>query len=182
MSRVRALALVMSVTLIACYPADQPAESGEAATPAGGMASVKDDTSQPDIVKVAVGSQDHTTLVTALQAAGLVDALANPGPFTVFAPTNAAFEKLPAGTVEDLLKPANKGKLTNILYHHVTTSALALDFFTDGQSLWLVDGGNETITKKDGDTYIGGAKIIASVRASNGWVHVIDTVLVPGEN
>ncbi len=133
----------------------------------------------PDVVKVAVGSKDHTTLVAALKAADLVNSLANAGPFTVFAPTNAAFELLPAGTVDDLLKPANKSKLSGILQHHVTTSALELDYFQDGQSLSMVDGGREMITRKDGATWIGGAKVIGSVRASNGWVHVIDAVLVP---
>ncbi len=178
MSAVRTFALVPLFALLACSPPDAPA-AAERPAPGGGMASVKDETSQPDIVKVAVGSPDHSTLVAALQAAELVDALANPGPFTVFAPTNAAFEKLPPGTVEDLLKPENKMKLQTILHHHVTTSALALDFFKDGQSLWLVAGGNETITRKDGEVWIGGAKIVGSVRASNGWVHVIDAVLVP---
>ena len=140
---------------------------------------MQDDVSQPDVVKVAVGSKDHTTLVAALQAADLVNSLANPGPFTVFAPTNAAFDALPAGTVSDLLKPENKLKLKTILHHHVTTSALDVSDLADGQELGMVDGVSETITRKDGATWIGGAKVIASVRASNGWVHVIDHVLVP---
>ncbi len=140
---------------------------------------MKDDQSQPDVVKVAVGSKDHTTLVAALQAAQYVDALSNAGPFTVFAPTNAAFDKLPAGTLDDLLKPENASKLRTILQHHVMTSALDLDFFTDGQALGMVDGTKETFTRKPDGAYIGGAKVIASVRASNGWVHVVDGVLVP---
>ena len=178
MSFVRASALAAVAVFLACSPSDRAADSTPA-QPAGGLASVQDDRSQPTVVKVAVGSPDHSTLVTAVQAADLVDVLASPGPFTVFAPTNAAFDKLPAGTVEDLLKPENKSKLRGILQHHVTTSALALDVFKDGQSVGLVDGGRETIMKKDGETWIGGAKVIASVRASNGWVHVIDAVLVP---
>jgi len=181
MISVRALAAMTITVVVACSPQERAAEgsAGQAAEAAGGMASVKDDKSMPDIVKVAVGSADHTTLVAAIQAAGLVDVLANPGPFTVFAPTNAAFEKLPAGTVEDLLKPENKAKLVEVLQHHVTTSALNIDFFQDGQSLGMVSAGPETIHKKDGETWIGDAKVIASVRASNGWVHVIDAVLVP---
>lgn len=178
MTPVRTLALAAIAAVLACSPPDSTAEAA-AETPAGGMASIADETSQPDIVKVAVGSADHTTLVAAVQAAGLVDVLANPGPFTVFAPTNAAFEQLPAGTVDDLLKPENRSKLRGTLHHHVTTSALAIDFFRDGQVVGMVDGVNETISKKDGETWIGGAKVIASVRASNGWVHVIDKVLVP---
>lgn len=181
MLHARAIALGFIATALACGPADQ-ADQNDAAEPAGGMASISDDTSQPDILKVAVGSEDHTTLVAAVQAAELVDVLANPGPFTVFAPTNDAFDKLPAGTVEDLLKPENRSALRGVLHHHVTTSALALDYFRDGQSLGMVDGGYETIVKKDGEMWIGDAKVIGSVRASNGWVHVIDGVLVPATN
>lgn len=159
------------------------AESGAApeaaAATSTGQAALVDSVSQPTIARVAAGSKDHSTLVAALQAANLVDVLATPGPFTVFAPVNAAFDKLPKGTVEDLLKPENKDKLTEILQHHVTTSALDLDAFSDGQDVSMVSAGTERITKKDGATYIGGAKVIASVRASNGWIHVIDGVLVP---
>ncbi len=167
----------------ACQPAgEDPAPaattSGGTAAP-GGQAAVVDESSQPNVVRVAVGSADHTTLVAALQAAGLVDALANVGPFTVFAPTNAAFDKLPAGTVETLVKPENKSTLTNILYHHVTTSALELGQFADGQMLNMVGGPSVKITRSGGDTFIDGAKVLGSVRASNGWVHVIDAVLVP---
>lgn len=178
MGQDRTIALAALAALLACSPPESAGNEAEG-TPAAGMSAIRDETSQPDILKVAAGSEDHTTLVAAVQAAGLVDVLANPGPFTVFAPTNAAFDKLPAGTVDDLLKPENLPQLRLILQHHVTTSALAVDFFQDGQSLWLVDNGHETITKKDGETWIGNAKIIASVRASNGWVHVIDAVLVP---
>lgn len=181
MSVVRAIALSLAVTFVACGQPEAADESAAAEQPAGGMASIADDTSQPDIVKVAVGSPDHTTLVAALQAAEYVDVLANPGPFTVFAPTNAAFEKLPPGTVEELTKPENKAQLRKILQHHVTTSALGVEMFQDGQSLGMVDLGYETITFRDGDMYIGEAKVVGSVRASNGWVHVIDTVLLPAE-
>ncbi|OYU66455.1 MAG: fasciclin [Cytophagaceae bacterium BCCC1] len=144
-----------------------------------GQEGVKDDESQKDVVKVAIASPDHTTLVAAVTAADLVTSLSNAGPFTVFAPTNAAFEKLPKGTVEDLLKPENKSKLETILQHHVMTSALAADFFQDGQSMGMVDGSNVTFTVKDGSTYVDGNKILGSVKASNGWVHVIDTVILP---
>ena len=114
-----------------------------------------------------------------MKAADLVNSLANAGPFTVFAPNNAGFSKLPPGTLEELLKPENKLKLKSILHHHVTTSALDIADLADGQSLGMVDGVSETITLKDGATWIGGAKVLASVRASNGWVHIIDAVLVP---
>lgn len=179
------LASMLAMMLAACSPAggDDPAATpgatGSGSAAPGGQAAVVDENSPPNVVRVAVGSADHTTLVAALKAAELVDALANVGPFTVFAPTNAAFDKLPAGTVETLVKPENKSTLVNILYHHVTTSALELGVFKDGQSLNMVGGPAVVITRKDGDTYVDGAKVLASVRASNGWVHVIDAVLVP---
>ncbi len=144
-----------------------------------GQSNVKDDVSDKDIVKIAVGSSDHTTLVTALKAAELVEPLANPGPFTVFAPTNAAFDKLPKGTLDDLLKPENKSKLTSILQHHVQVSVYTIDMLSDGQTINMFDGNPAKITKKDGVTYIDKAKILASIRGSNGIVHVIDEVVLP---
>lgn len=145
----------------------------------GGMASIKDDKSPKTIVGVAQGSKDHTTLVAAVQAAGLVDALANPGPFTVFAPTNAAFDKLPKGTVEELVKPEKKGDLEEVLYHHVIVGVRKLEDFKDGEKVTMFNGGSVTIAVKDGKLSIDGANVIASVPASNGIVHVIDGVLVP---
>lgn len=149
------------------------------ATALGGQSAVADDVSEKDVVKVAIASPDHTTLVAAIKAADLVNSLSNAGPFTVFAPTNAAFDKLPKGTVDDLLKPENKSKLENILQHHVMTSALTADFFQDGQTMGMVDGSNVTFTVKGKDVFVDGNKILGSVKASNGWVHVIDTVLMP---
>lgn len=169
--------LALAVLLLtACAPSDKGGPTPAGAV--GGQAAVSDNESQQDIVKIATGSKDHTTLVAALKAAGLVNSLANAGPFTVFAPTNSAFDKLPAGTVDDLLKPANKDKLSTILTHHVTTSALSMDQFTDGQMVGMADGTSEKVTKKGTDFFIGSAKVIGSVRGSNGWVHVIDAVLV----
>ena len=100
-------------------------------------------------------------------------------PFNVFAPTNAAFDKLPRGTVDDLLKPANKEKLRLILQHHVTTSSLELDQFSDGQVVGMADGTSATIRKQGTDTFINEARILGSVKGSNGMVHVVDGVLVP---
>lgn len=145
-----------------------------------GQANVNDDASMKNIVKVAVGSADHTTLVKALKQAELVDVLANPGPFTVFAPTNAAFEKLPAGTLDELMKPEKKADLQNILQYHVTTSALKADFFKDGQTIGMVNGDNITVSIKNGKIVLNNsATIIGSVQASNGMVHIIDGVLLP---
>jgi len=132
-----------------------------------------------NIVSIASGSKDHTTLVAALKAADYVTAVANPGPLTVFAPTDAAFAKLPAGTVEGLVKPDSRDKLRDILKYHVTTSVYLADKFTDGQELGMANGGKATIHVKDGKVMINDATIIASVRASNGVVHVIDGVLLP---
>lgn len=146
----------------------------------GGQSNVKDDISAKNVVGIAVGSADHTTLVTAVKAAGLVDELSNAGPFTVFAPTNAAFAKLPAGTVEGLLKEDKKEDLSNILEYHVSVGVFKPEMLQDGQVIGQVNGDNITVTKKDGKILLNGtATIVASVPASNGIVHVIDGVLLP---
>lgn len=152
----------------------------ETAETAVGQSGVKDDQSQKNVVQVAIGSKDHTTLVAAVQAAGLVDVLSNAGPFTVFAPTNAAFDKLPAGTVEGLLKPEKKDDLVDILQYHVSVGVFKPEMLSDGQEIGQVNGGNITISKKDGKLMVNGtATIIASIPASNGIIHVIDGVLLP---
>ena len=173
------IAAVLVFALSACNQSENKAEgSGGGLSGGGGQATVEDTTSQKDVVKIAVGSKDHTTLVTAVKTADLVNSLANAGPFTVFAPVNAAFDKLPKGTVEELLKPENKEKLADILQHHVAVAVYEVDALNDGQVLGMVDGNNATIHKKDGATFIDDAKILASVRASNGIVHVIDGVVL----
>ncbi len=159
---------------------EQSSTTDESATPAAGQSAVQDDQSQKDVVKVAVGSKDHTTLVAALKAAEYVDVLSNAGPFTVFAPTNDAFGKLPAGTVEGLVKPEAKNDLRNILEYHVTTSALREEWLKDGMTIGMVNGGKVTVTKgADGKIKINDANILAAVPASNGMVYVIDAVLLP---
>ncbi|MBN9351413.1 MAG: fasciclin domain-containing protein [Chitinophagaceae bacterium] len=146
----------------------------------GGQENVKDDISQKDVVKVALGSPDHTTLVAALKQAELISSLSNAGPFTVFAPTNEAFKKLPAGTLEDLMKNENKDKLINILQYHVFVSALQPDFLNQESTLNMVNGDDLKVTLKDGKPVLNGkANIIASIPASNGMVYVIDEVLLP---
>jgi len=176
--------LTAIIFLIACNnnnnkETKEVSSSNEATTNAG-QASVKDDASMKDIVKVAVGSADHTTLVKALQQAELVDVLANPGPFTVFAPTNEAFDKLPNGELDELMKAEKKADLQNILQYHVTTSALKVDFFKDGQTIGMVNGDKITVSIKDGKVILNNsATIVASVQASNGMVHIIDGVLLP---
>src|SRR5690242_3246020 len=146
-----------------------------------------------NIVQNAVNSKDHTTLVAAVKAAGLVDTLQSPGPFTVFAPTNDAFAKLPAGTVETLLKPENKKTLTNVLTYHVVAGRMsAKDLMEKVKSgggkamLKTVEGADLTVSMKDGKLWIWDAKgdsaqiTIQNVNQSNGVIHVIDTVLLPG--
>lgn len=144
-----------------------------------GQSGVKDETSAPNILQVAVGSKDHTTLVTAVKAAGLVDALSNAGPFTVFAPTNAAFDKLPAGTVEGLLKPEKKGDLENILGYHTYVGVLKSEYMNDGQEFDMVFGGKVKITKQGEKTFVNGSEIVASIPTANGVIHVIGDVLLP---
>ncbi len=145
-----------------------------------GQSGVQDDVSNPNAVQVALSSIDHTTLVTAVKAAELVDALSNAGPFTVFAPTNAAFDKLPAGTVGGLLKPEKKDALIDILQYHVFVGVLNAENLAEGQTYGQVNGGNIKITMVDGKPVINGkAHILASIKASNGMIHVIDEVLLP---
>ncbi len=177
------LAVTTLLFAMSCNNAEQQtatsAASTDNASPAG-QSGVQDDVSAKNVVQVAVGSKDHTTLVAAVKTAELVDALSNAGPFTVFAPTNAAFDKLPAGTVDGLLKPEKKDVLIDILQYHVSVGVFKADMLQDGQSIGQVNGGNITITKKADGLYINGtAKIVASVPASNGIIHVIDGVLLP---
>jgi uncharacterized surface protein with fasciclin (FAS1) repeats len=173
---------IASLVIISCNSGGNegktPVVSNEKATNVG-QSAVQDDASQKDVVKVAVGSADHTTLVTALQAAEYVDVLSNAGPFTVFAPTNAAFDKLPKGTVEGLLKPESKADLRNILEYHVYVGKLDQTFFKDGQMLGMVNGGKVKMSVQDGKVTVNGANIVASIPCSNGIIHVLDAVLLP---
>ncbi|HEX5152607.1 MAG TPA: fasciclin domain-containing protein [Parafilimonas sp.] len=151
-----------------------------AAAQDGGQSTVSDDVSQKNVVQIAQGSKDHSTLVKAVIAGELVDALSNAGPFTVFAPTNEAFDKLPAGTLNNLLKPESKSDLQNILQYHVSLGVFKTENLHDGQTLGQVNGDNITVTVKDGKIIVNGtANVIASIPASNGIIHVIDAVLLP---
>lgn len=147
----------------------------------GGQASVVDDLSARNIVQIAAGSKDHSTLVAAVQAAGMADVLANPGPLTVFAPTNAAFDKLPEGTVENLLKPENKKTLMRIITFHAAPGTYKLKDLKDGATIGQATGDNVTIEVKGEEIYVNGAKVLGTVAASNGIVHVVDAVLLPPE-
>jgi uncharacterized surface protein with fasciclin (FAS1) repeats len=132
-----------------------------------------------DIVDTAVAAGSFNTLATALKAAGLVETLKGPGPFTVFAPTDEAFAKLPAGTVESLLKPENKAKLAGILTYHVVPGKVMAADVVKLDSAKTVQGGSVSIDASDG-VRVDGAKVVqADVPASNGVIHVIDTVILP---
>ena len=182
MKKVTTILIVCSaMILFAC--GDNKTTSTEetaAATTGAGQEAVQDDESQKDVVKVAVGSKDHTTLVAALKQAELVTSLSNAGPFTVFAPTNAAFDKLPAGTVDGLMKDDKKADLQNILQYHVAVAVYKTENLSDGQVIGQANGDNITINVKAGKVTVNGyANVVASVPASNGIIHVIDAVLLP---
>ena len=144
-----------------------------------GQAFITDDESTPTVLSIAIGSPDHTTLVAAVQAAQLENVLVNAGPLMVFAPTNEAFAALPEGTVENLLKPENKEALANILKYHVTPGNYSKDFLKKFKKLGQANDGYVQVEVADGEPLIGGAKILASIKAGNGIVHVIDKVLLP---
>jgi len=144
-----------------------------------GQAFIEDDGSTPNVLQIAIGSPDHTTLVAAVQAAELENSLVNAGPLMVFAPTNAAFDALPEGTVENLLKPENKDALANILKYHVTPGNYSKDFLKKFKKLGQANNQDVMVEVKGDDVYIGGAKIIASIKAGNGIVHVVDKVMLP---
>ena len=177
------LVLAGTILLSGCGVQEAAAPSGVEAKPAP----VEHRSNVPpldptNIVSIASGSPDHTTLVAAIEAADYVTSVAASGPLTVFAPTNAAFEKLPAGTVESLLEPENVGALRRILQYHVTTSALGAEGFRDGQTLGMANGAKATIHREGDAVSINEARIVASIPASNGIVHVIDAVLLPPDD
>lgn len=179
--------LAISVMLLSCGDAPSKKESSASITSPKkenfsnnhGQAGVKDDVSKQNILQVAIGSKDHTTLVAAVQAAELENVLVNAGPLTVFAPTNAAFDLLPDGTVESLLKPENKGALANIIKYHATPGNYKKDFLKRFKKLGQANNQYTSVEVKNGDVYVGGAKIIASVPCGNGIVHVVDKVILP---
>ena len=155
-------------------------ETKDATANSGGQEAVQDDVSQKDVVKIAVGSKDHTTLVAALKQADYVDDLSNAGPFTVFAPTNDAFNKLPAGTVDGLMKDDKRSDLQNVLEYHVAVGVYKTENMQEGQKINMANLGDITLSVKDGKVMVNGvANIVASIPAANGIIHVVDAVLLP---
>ena len=173
--------LAVGIVLLSCGggSTEQKSVTAEAAAPGSGQSAVQDTESNPDVVRVAAGSADHSVLVTALKAADYVNALSNAGPFTVFAPTNKAFGNLPDGTVEGLLKSDRLEDLRNVLEYHVAVGVYKLENMVDGQTINQVNLENVTIGVKDGKYTVNGANIVGTVVASNGVVYVIDAVLLP---
>ena len=136
--------------------------------------------SQPSIVSIATGDENFSTLVTALQTAGLVDALSGDGPFTVFAPTDEAFAALPEGVVADLLKPENKDKLTAVLTYHVVPGRVYAVDAIAAEEAETLQGSSVTIEQRDGGVFIDGACVVsADLDTTNGVIHVIDKVILP---
>ncbi len=146
---------------------------------------------QKNVLQVAMtykdkdGNAPFSTLVVAVLAAGVEDALVNAGPLTVFAPVNSAFDKLPEGTVANLLKPENKSKLAFILVNHVAPANYPIKQLKKearkGRKLYMASGKYLTVENKDGKIFVGGTEILMSVKVSNGWIHVVGDVLVPSD-
>ena len=146
-----------------------------------GQANVADEESAKNVLQVAIGSESHQTLVAAVKAADLENVLVNAGPLTVFAPTDEAFDALPTGTLDDLLLPESKSKLAQIIKYHASPGNYDMDMLKDGTRLYQASGHYVKIKKEGGETYIKDAKIMGTVPASNGIVHVIDKVILPPE-
>lgn len=177
-----ALSILIAMSCGDGQPSGEQKVTTEESKRSAGQSAIADEGSQANIVQIAVNSDDHSTLVAALKAADYVDFLANPGPFTVFAPTNDAFDDLPDGVLDDLLKPENVNNLKDVLEFHVLIGVYETESMRDGQTVGTANVGlpHLVINKlDDGSVTVNGHNVVASVRASNGVVHVIDGVLVP---
>lgn len=180
----RTLAAVLLAALPACGSADTaeaPSDSFDAPSNRG-QAFIVDESSDPNILNIALGSEDHTTLVAAIRAAQMENILVNAGPLTVFAPTNQAFAELPEGTLDELLKPENKQTLYNIVASHASPGNFTVERLADETQLYQATGHYVDVEVRDGSTYVNGAKILASVPATNGIVHVVDKVFLVAAN
>lgn len=176
-----AVAMMFGI-LAGCAPGEE-SNSGASASAdidlsGQGLASVVEENSDPNILAVALGSEDHTTLVAAVQAAELENTLGTPGPLTVFAPTNAAFDALPDGALNDLLKPENKQTLVNVVTSHAAPASFTLEKLAKEDSVYMATGHHVQVEVREDGTYVNGAKILGSVKASNGIVHVVDKVFL----
>lgn len=179
-------AYVIMLSLVGCSDNNPTSSTGnnnnlnqQEETKHQGFASISDNESKKTVLQIAIESPQHKTLVNAVEKAELVDVLAAVGPYTVFAPTDEAFKSLPAGTIDELLKPENKTKLQNILQYHVAPGIFTNDKLKNGLTIGVANGGKVTITEKDGKKFVNDAEIIAVVEGSNGNVFVINKVLLP---
>lgn len=183
---------VLIIFLLVFSSCKQTAKTGvttktnvETKVEAKGQSAVVDNVSAANVLQVAESLDDFKTLVVAVKAAGVEDALVNAGPLTVFAPVNGAFDKLPEGTVATLLKPENKAKLAFILINHVAPANYPIKQLKKeakkGRKLYMASGKYLVVENRKDGIYVGGTKILKSVKVSNGWIHVIDNVLVPAE-
>lgn len=178
---IKFLLFVLVTIFISCK---QNSESSDASTQdiskelSEGPAALKTD-SNPNIMQVLIGSKDNSTFVKALNAAGLFDALINAGPYTIFAPTNAAFDKLPVGTLENLLKPENLDNLEILLGYHTYIGILKTANMKDGDEYEMVYGGKIKITKKEEQVFVNGSPVAGTIETSNGIIHIIGDVLLP---
>ncbi len=183
------LVVFMLGLFVGCNNNEQNSEENEVQAPQNesserkGQAFIEDEGANPNALQLAISSSDHTTLVKAVQAAEVENALVNVGPLTVFAPTNKAFEKIDEATLNDLLKPENKSDLAFILIHHVAPSNYPIETLKKnakkGRDLYMASGKDLKVEEKDGEIFVGGVKIIKTIKVSNGYVHITDDVLLP---
>lgn len=189
-SRILLIAVFFTLSFVSCKNETQKSEKSttEKVTESSahkGQASVVDTESAANALTVAKSIDDFSTLVAAIMAAGVEDAVVNTGPLTIFAPLNSAFAKLPEGTVENLVKPENKATLAFILVNHVAPANYPIKQLKKeakkGRKLYMASGKYLLVENKDGKIFVGGTEILKTVKVSNGWIHVIDDVLVPAE-
>ncbi len=177
------LVAVISMALISCGNTEDNSnntttENQSSSASTTGQSGVVDDESKAHILRIAQESPDHTILAKAIEAADIQNVLVNPGPLTVFAPTDEAFEALPEGTLDDLMKPENKSKLAKILTSHASPASLSKDQLASGMNVYLATGHYVQSEQRDGEVYVNDAQILGSVDASNGEVHVVDKVFL----
>lgn len=182
------LLAVLALFMTSCDGEKKPTTTKTEAAPQGkGQSAVKAvEGEDPNVLQVAASLDDFSTLVTAVKAAGVEDALVNVGPLTVFAPVNVAFDKIDSETLAFLLKPENKSQLAFILVNHVAPANYPIKQLKKeakkGRKLYMASGKYLTVESTEDGVFVGGVKILKTVQVSNGWIHVIDTVLLPAED
>ena len=189
-SRILLIVVLFTLSFVSCKKDGQQSEKStteKVSEPIEhqGQSAVEDTESAANALTVAKSIEDFSTLVAAIEAAGVQDAVVNTGPLTIFAPLNSAFAKLPEGTVENLVKPENKATLAFILVNHVAPANYPIKQLKKeakkGRKLYMASGKYLLVENKEGKIFVGGTEILKTVQVSNGWIHVIDDVLVPAE-